>query len=191
MFDRYTEQARRVTFFGRYEASQFGSPNIETEHLLLGLLREDKSLPKLFPRSHASVAAIRKQIESQTTVSATIPTSVDLPLSNECKRVLAYSAEEAERLADRRIGTEHLLLGLLREENAFAAKLLHEHGVSLEAVRSALQFPRSAAWPGEDWKIDPVIAERVLELPTLNARVIVQIGRPRETASEDFITPIA
>ena len=62
MFERYTEKARRVIFFARYEASQFGSPYIETEHLLLGLLREDKALTNRFLRSHASVESIRKQI---------------------------------------------------------------------------------------------------------------------------------
>ena len=55
MFERYTEKARRVIFFARYEASQFGSPYIETEHLLLGLLREDKALTNRFLRQHSSV----------------------------------------------------------------------------------------------------------------------------------------
>ena len=68
MFERYTEKARRVIFFARYEASQFGSPYIETEHLLLGLLREDKTLANRFLRSHAAVDSIRKQIEGHTTV---------------------------------------------------------------------------------------------------------------------------
>ncbi len=113
MFERYTEKARRVIFFARYEASQFGSPYIETEHLLLGLLREDKALTNRFLRSHASVESIRKQIRGHTTtIREKVSTSVDLPLSNECKRVLAYAAEEAERLSHRHIGTEHLLLGL-------------------------------------------------------------------------------
>src|SRR6266568_3458470 len=122
MFERYTEKARRVIFFARYEASQFGSPYIETEHLLLGLLREDKALTNRFLRSHASVESIRKQIEGHTTIREKVSTSVDLPLSNECKRVLAYAAEEAERLSHKHIGTEHLLLGLLREETYFGAR---------------------------------------------------------------------
>jgi ATP-dependent Clp protease ATP-binding subunit ClpC len=99
MFERYTEKARRVIFFARYEASQFGSPYIETEHLLLGLLREDKALTNRFLRSHASVESIRKQIEGHTTIREKVSTSVDLPLSNECKRVLAYAAEEATSFA--------------------------------------------------------------------------------------------
>src|ERR1035438_1629874 len=77
MFERYTEKARRVIFFARYEASQFASPYIETEHLLLGLLREDKALTNRFLRSHASVESIRKQIEGHTTIREKVSTSVD------------------------------------------------------------------------------------------------------------------
>lgn len=138
MFERYTEKARRVIFFARYEASQFGSPYIETEHLLLGLLREDKALTNGFLHSLASVESIRKQIEQHTLVREKVSTSVDLPLSNEGKRVLAYAAEEAERLSHKHIGTEHLLLGLLREEKSFAAAMLQERGVRLSAVREEL-----------------------------------------------------
>jgi ATP-dependent Clp protease ATP-binding subunit ClpC len=139
MFERYTEKARRVIIFARYEASQFGSPYIETEHLLLGLLREDKALTNRFLRSHASVESIRKQIEGHTTIREKVSTSVDLPLSNECKRVLAYAAEEAERLSHKHIGTEHLLLGLLREEKCFAAEILTERGLRLPMIREELQ----------------------------------------------------
>ena len=135
MFERYTEKARRTIFFGRYEASQFGSRYIETEHLLLGLLREDKALANRFLRSHAAVEAIRKQIEGQTPPGEKVPTSVDLPLSHECKRVLAYGAEEAQLLKHQHIDTEHLLLGLLREEKCFAAQLLRERGLTLAWVR--------------------------------------------------------
>src|ERR1700730_15601415 len=138
MFERYTEKARRVIFFARYEASQFGSPYIETEHLLLGLVREDRSLSHRFLRGPAPVEDIRKQIEANTIVREKVSTSVDLPLSNENRRVLSYAAEEAERLSHRHIGTEHLLLGLLREELSFAARILNEHGVRLSGVREEL-----------------------------------------------------
>src|SRR5215471_7705397 len=137
MFERYTEKARRVIFFARYEASQFGSPNIETEHILLGILREDIVLTRRFLRD-ARVEAIREQIEATTTKGKHIATSVDLPLSNEGKRVLAYAAEEAARLSHRHIGTEHLLLGLLREEKSFAAQILHERGLQVASVREQL-----------------------------------------------------
>jgi ATP-dependent Clp protease ATP-binding subunit ClpC len=138
MFERYTEKARRVIFFARYEASQCGSPYIETEHLLMGLLREDKALTNRFLRSHISVESIRREIEAHTTLREKVSTSVDLRLSNESKRVLAYAAEEAERLGHKHIGTEHLLLGLLREEGCFAAELLNERNVKLDKVREEL-----------------------------------------------------
>jgi uncharacterized damage-inducible protein DinB len=139
MFERYTEKARRVIFFARYEASQFGSPYIETEHLLLGALREDKALMNRFFRTHGSLESIRKQIEGHTTIREKTSTSVDLPMSNECKRVLAYAAEEAELLSHNDIGTEHLLLGLLREDGCFAAEILHERGLELPKVREEAQ----------------------------------------------------
>src|SRR6476646_4394945 len=147
MFERYTEKARRVIFFGRYEASQFGSPYIETEHLLLGLLREDKALTNRFLRGHAQVEAIRKQVEDHTILREKVSTSVDLPLSEEAKRVLIHAAEEAERLSHKHIGTEHLLLGLLRGETSFAARILNEHGIRLEALREQLAESMVEAQP--------------------------------------------
>jgi Clp amino terminal domain, pathogenicity island component len=138
MFERYTEKARRTIFFGRYEASQFGSSYIETEHLLLGLLREDKALASHFLRSPAAEESIRKQIEAHKVPGQKLSTAVDLPLSHECKRVLAYGAEEAQRLNHNHIGTEHLLLGMLREENCLAARLLREQGLAVNAVREQL-----------------------------------------------------
>jgi 1-pyrroline-5-carboxylate dehydrogenase len=88
---------------------------------------------------------MRKQVEEHTTVREKVSTSVDLPLSNECKRVLAYAAEEAERMSHRHIGTEHLLLGLLREKNCFAAQMLTERGVLLDALRVELQHAHQEA----------------------------------------------
>src|SRR5580658_9653349 len=148
MFERYTEKARRVIFFARYEASQFGSPYIETEHLLLGLLREDKALANRFLRSHAAIESIRKQIEAHTTIREKVSTSVDLPLTHECKRVLAYGAEESQRLNHKHIGTDHLLLGLLREKESFAAQLLREQGLTLESVRQQVQHSEAVAQGG-------------------------------------------
>src|SRR5262245_3549115 len=126
MFERYTERSRRVIFFARYEASVFGSTTIETEHLLLGLLREAKNVITRFVTG--SGATIREEVSVRLPVREKLPTSIDLPLSNECKRVLAFAAEEAEMLQHRHIGTEHLLLGFLREERCIAAEILCQHG---------------------------------------------------------------
>ena len=136
MFERYTERARRVLFFARYEASQLGSISIETEHLLLGLIREGKGLTsRVFARSHFSLESIRKEIEGQTVFLEKVSTSVEIPFSTETKRVLQHAAEEANRLLHDYIGTEHLLLGILREERSVAATILSEKGMRLSTVR--------------------------------------------------------
>jgi hypothetical protein len=139
MFERYTEPARRTIFFARYEACQFGSPYIEAEHLLLGILREDKALANPFLPSHATVASIRKQIEGHTTRGEKVSITVDLPLSYEYQRVLAHASEEAERFDHKQIGTAHLMVGLLREEQCFAARMLRERGLTLDTVREQVR----------------------------------------------------
>ena len=136
MFERYTERARRVLFFARYEASQLGSISIETEHLLLGLIREGKGLTsRIFARSHLSLENIRKEIEGRTVFREKVSTSVEIPFSTETKRVLQHAAEEADRLLHNYIGTEHLLLGILREERSVAASILSEKGMRLNTAR--------------------------------------------------------
>src|SRR5262245_58858855 len=126
MFERYTERARRVIFFARYEASNFGSVTIETEYLLLGLLRENPDMLNHFTRDASTNDNVRKHVERRITKGERVTTSVDLPLSAECKRILAYADEEAERQRHQHIGPEHLLLGTLREEKCVAAQILHE-----------------------------------------------------------------
>ena len=136
MFERYTERARRVLFFARYEASQLGSVSIETEHLLLGLIREGKGLTsRIFARSHLSLESIRKEIEGRTVFREKVSTSVEIPFSTETKHVLQFASEEADRLLHNYIGTEHLLLGILREERSVAATILMEKGMRLTGVR--------------------------------------------------------
>jgi ATP-dependent Clp protease ATP-binding subunit ClpC len=171
-----------VIFFARYEASQFGSPYIETEHLLLGLLREDKALANRFLRSHAALESIRKQVESQTTIREKVSTSVDLPLSHECKRVLAYAAEEAERLSHKHIGTEHLLLGLLREEKSFAAEILHERGLRLNQVREEIARSSSEKQSSSRSKESSLLAEfsRDLTQAAIDGTLDPLIGRDYE-----------
>ncbi len=137
MFERYAEKARRVIFFARYEASQLGSPYIQPEHLLLGLLREDRDLALQFLPVYAASEAIRKQIEARITKHEKISTSVDLPLDAGSKTILAFAAEEAPVSGE--IGTAHLLIGVLRLETSFAAEILVNNGLSVEKVRQELQ----------------------------------------------------
>ncbi len=182
MFERYTEKARRVIFFARYEASQYGSPYIETEHLLLGLLREDKALANRFLRSHGSIESIRKEIEARITVRERISTSVEVPLSQECKRILNFAAEEAERLGHKHVGTEHLLLGVLREEKSFGAEILLERGLRLSTVREELSRSAGEKVPVNRPKEASLLAEfsRDLTQAAMEGQLDPLVGRDRE-----------
>jgi ATP-dependent Clp protease ATP-binding subunit ClpC len=138
MFERFTLRARRTIFSARYIARQTGSWAIETEYLLLGLLKEDQSLARRFLGSPWALDEAWGQV-SQSIPAPEEPVGLfDLKLSTASKRVLAFAAEEAEGLSNRHIGTEHLLLGLLREEKCFAAEMLHQRGVYPGATREEL-----------------------------------------------------
>ncbi len=159
MFERYTERARRVIFFARFEASQYGSPCIETEHLLLGLLREDRSLAKRFLGQANAGEGIRAEIERHITLRERIPTSVEMPLTMESKMVLKMATEEADRLGQRYVGTEHLLLGLLRAEASLAGQLLQARGVKGEALRMQM----AEALGPESMNVQPIAGKRAID----------------------------
>jgi ATP-dependent Clp protease ATP-binding subunit ClpC len=139
MFERYSEPARRVIFYSRYMAHQVGSPEIETEHLLLGLLRADMGLARRFLGSPWAAEQVWHEIERDKPVRAIAPGTGDLPLSATAKRVLLLAAEEADQLTSEKIRTEHLLLGLLRDEKCLAALLLQLRGLSLVSTREELK----------------------------------------------------
>jgi len=144
VFERYTEQARRAIFFARYEASMFGSPYIEIEHLLLGIFRElSPALRELFPSEKTE--QIRKLIEEQSPAREKTDTSVDLPLSAECKRVLDRAAKEAEALEQKYLSIEHMLLGILHEKKSLAAKLLQHNGITEAILKEQAAKPAAGA----------------------------------------------
>jgi ATP-dependent Clp protease ATP-binding subunit ClpC len=139
MFERYTEQARRALFFARYETSQVGGVSIEAEHLLVGLTRERGGLTnRIFEQFHLSPESLRNEVESLNISRDKVSTSVEIPFSGETKRILQHAADEADLLGHRNIGTEHLLLGILREEHSAAATVLIKKGLTARAARDAL-----------------------------------------------------
>jgi ATP-dependent Clp protease ATP-binding subunit ClpC len=135
MFERYTESARRSLFFARYEASQLGSIAIEPEHLLLGLLREPAAVNALLK---IDLGRLRAGVAGQVPFKGKLSTSVEIPFDAQTKRVLQHAAEEANALRHDHIGSEHLLLGLLREERSGAAAALAAQGVRLGDLRQAV-----------------------------------------------------
>jgi ATP-dependent Clp protease ATP-binding subunit ClpA len=138
MFERYSIEARRAIFYARYEASQYGSRYIETEHILLGLLWEEGARMGQVLGPHEDKAQIRGEIEKVIARGERISTAVEIPLSEESKRVLRFAAEEATGLGQRYVGPEHLLLGLLRVTGSFATRILADRGVKLAPLREQL-----------------------------------------------------
>ena len=140
MFERYTERSRRVIFFARYEALQYGSPVIAPEHILLGLMREDKTIAaRYFPgRRATTVDTVRREVEERIVLRDRIPQSAELHLAPETKRILFYASEESRHLKNRHIGPEHLLLGMAREENSIAAEILLLFGLRIQEVRDEI-----------------------------------------------------
>lgn len=145
MFENFTEKARRIIFFARYEASQLGSLAIGTEHILLGLFREDKDLiRKFFPDPPSSYASIREEIERMCKSDAKVNQDVDLPLSSTAKRALQYAVEISHSLSTDYIGPEHLLFGILKTENSTASRLLQERvGLTADLVAAYIQSSNS------------------------------------------------
>jgi len=138
MFEEYTVNARRVIFYARYEAGESGCCSIDTDHLLLGVLREANKIIAKYLGSIADYESIREDITRQTPKREKIPKSIDMQLTEDCKRVLGYAGEEAELLRDNYIRPEHLLLGLMREEKFVSASLLHQRGLRASVLREEL-----------------------------------------------------
>lgn len=135
MFERYTEKGRRVIFYARKEASELGWELIEADFLLLGIAREN---PELCMRWLGSdYADLRKHVARRYTSAKRVPETVDMSLSDACGRVLAHAEEEADRLRDCCIGTEHLFLGLLRERGT-TQRILKARHEDLNGVRKGI-----------------------------------------------------
>jgi ATP-dependent Clp protease ATP-binding subunit ClpA len=162
MFERYDEPARRVIFFARFEAGALGASEIDTEHLLLGLFRQDQPLLDRLVGAPVDVEAIRRKIRERTVAGEVMAMNVDMPLTIGAKRVLARVFDEAIWLEHEKIGTQHMLLGLLLEEDCAAAELLRKLGLSIEKVREDLT--RSADRPpSEEAKLyDPAVRGLIL-----------------------------
>jgi ATP-dependent Clp protease ATP-binding subunit ClpC len=136
MFERFNEHVRRSLFFARYEASRSSSHSIASEHLLLGMLREaDPVLKGLFESTGVDADELREELLGDRVSVERVSTSPDLPLSEDTKKALAFAVHEAESMGHASVGSEHLLLGLLRIEECTAARYLIARGLELFELR--------------------------------------------------------
>ena len=150
MWQRFTERARRVVFFAQEEAGRLGENYVSTEHLLLGLVRENDSVAaRILDRMGVSLGRIRSEIERQV-ARGDGRLGQDMQLTPRAKRVIDLAYDEARTLNNNYIGTEHLLLGLIREGEGLGGKVLQKLGVDIERTRrevTSLQDGETTAAP--------------------------------------------
>jgi hypothetical protein len=135
MSEAYAPSAKRVIFLAREEAIRRGSSCIESEHLLLGVLRENATVATRLGGAKEGLSEFRRRVESITTVGQPIAGAVEVPLSADSKQVLIFAAEEADSLGHKRICIAHLLLGMLRVERSSAASILLSGGATISGLR--------------------------------------------------------
>ena len=142
MFDRFTDRAKKVMNLARQEAQRFNHEYLGTEHILLGLVQEGSGVAANVLRNmNIDLAKIRTEVEKLVKTGPSMVTMGQLPFTPRAKKVLELSMEEAGNLGHNYIGTEHLLLGLIKENEGIAAKVLTNLGVKLEDVREeVLEF---------------------------------------------------
>jgi ATP-dependent Clp protease ATP-binding subunit ClpC len=183
MFEKYNEKARRALFFARYEASKLGSRVIESEHILLGVLREGEEIIKeIFSRFNVKAEQIRREVEGDRLFVDRISSSAELPLSEESKKILAYAAHEAESMLHQYVGTEHLLIGILRVESSTAARILTAKGLNVYGVREETISILKEREADKQKKELPFLAEYARDLTAMahQSQFDPLIGREKE-----------
>ncbi|MEW6675247.1 MAG: ATP-dependent Clp protease ATP-binding subunit [Nitrospirota bacterium] len=192
MFEKFTERGRKVIIYAKEEAEKRQNDYLGTEHLLLAILREEDGLPVAILRKMGlTVEEIRMEIERNLPSGSNILTFGDIPFTPRAKKVLEFSVEEARLLGHNYIGSEHMLLGLIREDEGIAGKILRNFGANLLGARQLTinlslrthtyirerrsmtpaldEFGRDLTQMAREGKLDPVIGredeiERVLQI---------------------------
>jgi len=136
MFERFTERARKVMALANQEAQRFNHEYIGTEHILLGLVKEGSGVgANVLKNLGVDLHKVRLEVERLVKPGPDMVTMGKLPQTPRAKKVIEYSIEEARNLSHNYVGTEHILLGLLREHDGVAAQVLMNLGLKLEEVR--------------------------------------------------------
>jgi len=151
MFDRFTERARKVLLLAREEAKNFNHDYIGTEHILLGLIKEGQGVASaVLQNLGLSLERIRLEIEKKVATGPDIEVLGEIEFTPRAKRVIELAMEEARKFGHNYIGTEHLLLGLLLEEEGVAASVLNNLGVSLSKIQKEIMQLLGASFPASE-----------------------------------------
>jgi ATP-dependent Clp protease ATP-binding subunit ClpC len=136
MFEKFTERGRKIIIYAKEEAERKNNDYLGTEHLLLAILREGDSIPiTILKKMGLSIDEIRFEVERNLPVGSNLLTFGDIPFTPRAKKVLELSIEEARLLGHNYIGSEHLLLGLIREDEGIAGRILRNLGANLLGAR--------------------------------------------------------
>ncbi len=156
MFNKFTERARKVILLAKQEAKRFNHDYIGTEHVLLGLLREGEGVAAAVLQSLGmNLNNIRLEVEKLVQVGPTTVVTGDLPFTPKAKKVMELAMEEARTLGHNYIGTEHLLLGLIREGEGVASQVFMNMGLDLEKVREEVIKLLGSTTPGVQFGSQP------------------------------------
>src|SRR5688572_9549432 len=152
MFNKFTERARKVILLAKQEAKRFNHDYIGTEHILLGLLREGEGVAAAVLQSlNMNLDNIRLEVEKLVQPGPTTVVSGDLPFTPKAKKVMELAMDEARALGHNYIGTEHLLLGLIREGEGVASQVFMNMGLDLEKVREEVIKLLGSTTPGSQF----------------------------------------
>ncbi len=191
MFERFTDRARRAITLANQEAQRLKHDHIGTEHLLLGMVKEGSGMAAVVLREFkVELANLRQQVELLGHGPSKSPPAARLPQTDRFKRALSYAIEEATQLSHNYVGSEHLLLGLLRESEGTAAKVLSKLNLKLADVRAAVLNLLGRAPTGRDSLLEQAMKDLALQLADESiesdkvrvvAEALIQAGwRPRE-----------
>jgi ATP-dependent Clp protease ATP-binding subunit ClpC len=151
MFERFTDRARKVMALANQEAQRFNHEYIGTEHILLGLVKEGSGVgANVLKNLDVDLRKVRLEVEKLVRAGPEMVTMGKLPQTPRAKKVIEYAIEEARNLNHNYVGTEHLLLGLLREHDGVAAQVLMNLGLKLEEVREEVLNLLGAGAEGGD-----------------------------------------
>lgn len=140
MFERFTERARKVIILAREEAIRLGHNFVGTEHLLLGLVREGDGLATaILKKLNVNLTTLKGEVEKIVSVGSQTTPAGEVPFTPQAKKVLEYAISEARSMGHNYIGTEHLLLGLIREGEGIASLVLRDFGVTIPAAKAQAQ----------------------------------------------------
>ena len=161
MFKKFTERARRVIILAREEAERYQHEYLGTEHILLGVIKDGGGIAVLvLQRLGVDIRQLKPEIERNLPLSSNTLVIGDIPFTSRAKKVLEYAVEEARAMGHSYIGTEHLLIGLIKEKDGVAYRILSSFGLQYSDIKEqTINLLREPASEARDTSKTPALDE--------------------------------